>query len=66
VTDLQKLYLAARAGSKRGHHAALRFIARQTGLDEATIDRCLKRARRTDVLEEKRAKKAAKSEAVPA
>jgi IS30 family transposase len=56
VTDLQKLYLKARAGGKRGHHAALRHIARQVGLDEATIDRCLKRARRADVLEAKRAK----------
>lgn len=56
MTDLQKLYLQARAGNKRGHHGALRFMARQTGLDEATIDRCLKRARRTDVLEAKRAK----------
>lgn len=56
MTDLQKLYLQARAGSKRGHHGALRFIASQTGLDPETIDRCLKRARRTDVLEAKRAK----------
>lgn len=58
MTDLQKLYAAARIGGKRGHHGALRHLARQTGLDEATIDRCLKRARRTDVLEERRAKPA--------
>lgn len=56
MTDLQKLYLAATIGNKRRHHAALRHMARQTGLDEATIDRCLKRARRTDVLEARRAK----------
>lgn len=55
MTELQKMYLTARAGSKRGHHAALRQIARQTGIDEATVDRCLKRARRTDELEAKRA-----------
>lgn len=55
MTELQKMYLACRAGGKSGHHGALRAIARQTGLDEATIDRCLKRARRTDVLEAKRA-----------
>ena len=57
MTELQKMYLAARAGGKARHHGALRAIARQTGIDEATVDRCLKRARRTDVLEAKRAKK---------
>lgn len=56
-TDLQLKYAAARVGNKRGHHAALRHIARQTGIDEGTLDRCLKRARRSDVLDEKRAKK---------
>jgi hypothetical protein len=66
VTELQKMYAAARVNGKRGHHGALRAIARQTGIDEATVDRCLKRARRTDVLESKRAKKGAKSEAVQA
>lgn len=55
MTDLQKMYLAARAGGKAGHHGALRQIARRTGLDEATVDRCLKRARRADVLDAKRA-----------
>lgn len=61
MTELQKLYRLARLGGKRGHHGALRDIARRTGLDEATIDRCLKRARRTEVLEAKRAKKAVPS-----
>lgn len=56
MTDLQMHYAAARVGGKRGHHAALRHIARETGLDEATIDRCLKRARRDDALDAKRAK----------
>jgi hypothetical protein len=61
MTELEKLYAAARIGGKRGHHGALREMARKTGIDEATIDRCLKRARRTDVLEAKRAKKDAKA-----
>lgn len=61
MTDLQKMYLVARAGNKRGHHAALRHISRQTGIDPASIDRALKRARRTDVIEAKRATKAVKS-----
>lgn len=55
MTDLQKMYLAERAGGKNGHHGALRAIARATGLDEGTVDRCLKRARRADVLDAKRA-----------
>jgi len=55
VTVLQQMYLAARAGNKRGHHGALRFIARQTGLDKDTVDRCLKRARRADQMDAKRA-----------
>jgi hypothetical protein len=59
MTDLQKMYLAARAGNKRGHHAALRHVAGQTGLDKDTVDRCLKRARRTDAVETKRAKREA-------
>jgi len=54
LTDLQKMYLEARAGGKTGHHAALRAIARSTGIDEATVDRCLKRARRSDVLDARR------------
>ena len=61
MTDLQKMYAAARVNGKRGHHAALRVIARETGIDEATVDRCLKRARRTDVLEARRAKKDAEA-----
>lgn len=56
MTELQKMYLAARAGNKRGHHGALRDIARQTGIDEASVDRCLKRARRADQLDAKRAR----------
>lgn len=51
MTDLQKMYLAARAGNKRGHRAALRHISIQTGIDPDTIDRCLRRAKRTDQIE---------------
>jgi IS30 family transposase len=58
MTELQKLYTEARVNGRRGHYGTLRSIASQTGIDEATIDRCLKRARRADVLEAKRAKKA--------
>lgn len=48
MTDLQKLYLQARAGNRRRHHAALREVARQTGLDKDTVGRCLHRAQRAD------------------
>ena len=54
MTDLQKMYAAARVGNKRGHHAALRHVAAQTGLDKDTVDRCLRRARRADVVDAKR------------
>ena len=45
MTELQKLYFEARRDGLK-HHAALRSIARQTGLDKDTVDRSLKRARR--------------------
>ena len=57
MTDLQKAYLAARAGGKRRHHAALRHVARQYGLDPETVDRCLRRARRTDQAEARKAER---------
>lgn len=62
MTDLQKLYKACREGTKWtpprpvGHHAALRRMARLTNIDEATLDRCLRRANHTDTREAKRAK----------
>jgi ABC-type nitrate/sulfonate/bicarbonate transport system substrate-binding protein len=65
MTELQKLYEAARAGRRftpprpQGHHAALREVARKTGIDKDTVDRCLRRARRADAVEAKRAKAAA-------
>lgn len=36
--------------------AALRTMARATGIDEASIDRALKRARRTDELDARRSR----------
>lgn len=54
MTLLQEMYLAARVGNKRGHHGALRHIASQTGIDEASVDRCLKRARRSDAMDAKK------------
>lgn len=54
MTELQKMYAEARVNGGRGHHAALRHIARAIGVDKDTVDRCLKRARRTDVLESRR------------
>ena len=53
ATDLQLLYLQARVGGTK-HYAALRAVARKTGLDEATVDRCLRRANRTDVRDSKK------------
>lgn len=55
MSDLQNLYLEARENGRR-HHAALRHMARQTGLDPETIDRCLKRARRTEAIEARKAR----------
>jgi uncharacterized membrane protein len=48
MTDLQLLYLQARAGRRRGHRAAVEHVAAQTGLDGDTVARCLHRARRAD------------------
>lgn len=43
MTQLQEMYAEARART-RGHHAALRIVAAQTGLDGGTIERVLDRA----------------------
>lgn len=61
ATDLQLLYVQARVGGKRRHGAALRYISQRTGLDTATIARCLHRARRADEQDAKRAKAKAAS-----
>ncbi len=48
MTELQKRYTEARVNKRLGHHAALRELAGQTGIDPASIDRALKRAARED------------------
>ena len=55
-TDLQLMYANERMRGAR-HHAALREVAVRTGLDKDTVDRVLRRARRTDALEARKAKK---------
>ena len=60
MTDLQVMYLNARAKGAR-HHAALRDVASRTGLDKGTVDRCLRRARRQDEVDERKRKKGAKA-----
>lgn len=52
-TDLQLLYLQARAGNRRRHRAAIEELATRTGIDPDTVARCLHRARRTDERDEK-------------
>ena len=61
MTDLQVMYLNARAKGAR-HHAALRDVASRTGLDKGTVDRCLRRARQQDE-RDARARKRANKEA---
>lgn len=59
ATDLQLMYLQERAGRACSHHAALRRLSRRTGIDAATIGRCLHRARRADEADARRARRAA-------
>ena len=66
MTELQKMYATERIQNKRSHGAALRRIERLTGIDKETVNRCLQRARRTDVLESKRAKLCHLGGAMPA
>lgn len=56
ATDLQLMYANARMRGAR-HHKALRVVAERTGLDKDTVDRCLRRARRADVIEAKRGRR---------
>lgn len=58
MTDIQKMYLAARKGGTRGHYAALREVARQIGADPGTVGRCLDRAREADAIDARRARRA--------
>lgn len=53
ATVLQILYMNERVQGA-GHHAALRNVAAHTTLDKDTVDRCLRRARRTDAQEAKK------------
>lgn len=54
MTDLQLMYAKHRLEG-RGHYAAVRTIARDTGIDEGTVQRCLRRAERTNERENRRA-----------
>ena len=55
MTELEKLYAAARVNhGGMGHHAALRHVAAQTGIDAASVDRALKRAKRADAVDSRR------------
>lgn len=63
MTDLQKLYLEARNGGRRGHHAALRAVADQTTIDKDTVQRCLDRARQADAIDARRKNKTKKQRA---
>lgn len=47
ATALQLMYAEERMRGA-GHHAALRAIEARTGMDKATVDRCLRRARHAD------------------
>lgn len=60
MTDLQKLYLSARKGGQRGHYAALRLVAGQTGIDPDSVGRALDRAREADAIDARRARRAAR------
>lgn len=48
MTDLQIMYNRARLEGNMKHRAALRHIARETGIDEGSISRALARANRED------------------
>jgi hypothetical protein len=63
MTELQKRYLSARKGGQRGHYAALRLIARETGIDPDSVGRCLDRAREADAIDARRARRASRKKA---
>lgn len=65
MTDLQKLYLSARKGGQRGHYAALRHLARETGIDADSVGRCLDRAKEADAIDARRARRARKQSSGP-
>jgi hypothetical protein len=55
MTELQKLYVKFRIEGAK-HRAAIRQISAETGIDEATVSRCLARAKREDDRSKKKAK----------
>lgn len=57
MTELQKRYLTARSGGRVGHFAALRAIAKDTGIDADSVGRCLDRAREADAMDARRARR---------
>jgi len=59
MTDLQLLYLNARARGKR-HRAAIDNVSRETGIDSGSVARALARAKRADERDERQAKWAVK------
>ena len=61
MTDLQKLYLKARAELRCGHRRGVDEVARVTGIDHGSVSRALARARREDERDEKRKKKETKA-----
>lgn len=60
ATALQLLYLRHRVGGRR-HYAALGRVSRDTGLDPATIERCLHRARLADEQDARQKKRGRRS-----
>jgi hypothetical protein len=57
VTELQKLYLKARAELHCGHRKAIDVVAAATGIDPRSVGAALARARREDERDERRARK---------
>jgi hypothetical protein len=60
MTDLQLLYLNARARGMR-HRSAIDHVSRQTNIDSGSVARALARAKRTDERDERAAKREAKA-----
>lgn len=59
MTDLQIMYNKARLELNKRHHAAVRHVSRQTGIDQASVQRALIRADREDQRSARRSKKVA-------
>lgn len=61
MTELQKLYTKARVELGLRHRSAVDHVARETGIDSASVARALARAKREDERDERKAKRAAKA-----